>query len=91
MEDILKQENKLDIKSYSKLKIKYFRMLQDALSKEQYSLVKAISDLLIVIDKHEDGESYKLGDSEIEIELKNDLNSDFIPDLPEQITLSPSS
>ena len=91
MEDILKQENKLDIKSYSKLKIKYFRMLQDALSKGQYSLVKAISDLLIVIDKHEDGESYTLGDSEIEIELKNDLNSDFIPDLPEQITLSASS
>ena len=91
MEDRLNQENNMNIKSYSRLKVKYSRMLQDALSTGHYSLIKTISDLLIVIDKHEAREVYTLGDSELEIELKNDLSSDFIPDLPEQVTLSASS
>ena len=91
MEDRLKHENNLNINSYSELKIKYSRLLQDALSSQQYSLIKSISDLLSVIDKHEAGESYTIGDSEIELELKKDLESDFIPEIPEQITLSASS
>ena len=91
MEDRLKHEDNLEMKSYSKLKIKYSRMLQDALSNNQYSLIKSISDLLIVIDKHEAGETYSIGDSDIEAELKIDLESDFLPEVPEQITLSASS
>ena len=65
--------------------------MQEALSSGQYSLIKTISDLLSVIDKHEAGESYTIGDSEIELELKKDLESDFMPEGPEQITLSASS
>ena len=91
MEDRLKHKNNLDINSYSKLKIKYSRLMQEALSSGQYSLIKTISDLLSVIDKHETGESYTIGDSEIELELKKDLESDFMPEVPEQITLSASS
>ena len=91
MEDRLKHKNNLDINSYSKLKIKYSRLMQDALSSGQYSLIKTISDLLSIIDKHEASESYTIGDSEIELELKKDLESDFMPEVPEQITLSASS
>ena len=91
MDDRLKHENNIEMKSYSKLKIKYSRMLQDALSNNQYSLIKSISDLLIIIDKHEAGESYTIGESDLESELKNDLMDDFIPEVPEQITLSASA
>ena len=86
-------EDKIDLKinSYSKLKIKYSRMLQDALSNDQYSLIKEITDLLIIIDRHEAGEDYSIGNSELEIELKNDLEVEFVPDIPEQIILSASS
>ena len=91
MDDRLEHENNLEMNSYSKLKIKYSKMLQDALSNNQYSLIKKITDILIIIDKHEAGKTYSIGESELETELKKDLESDFLPEVPKQITLSASA
>ena len=35
-------------------------MMQDALSKSQYDIVKEIAEILTIIDQHENGESYSL-------------------------------
>ena len=91
LEDRLQHNNEINLDSYSDLKVKYFRMLQEAMHSGQYSQIKHISEILMAIDKHESGLQISLGESELEKELKKDLESDFIPDLPEQITLSASS
>ena len=41
--------------SRSTFKIKYSNMMQDALSKNQYHIVKEIAEILTIIDQHEKG------------------------------------
>ena len=81
----------LDMQSYSKLKIKYVKFLQNAILNEDYLLVKELSEILVNIDKIEKGENIILGKTKLELELENDLKNDFIPEVPEQIKLSASS
>ena len=77
--------------SRSTLKIKYSNMMQDALSKNQYHIVKEIAEILTIIDQHEKGEPYSLNNSELQEQLKNDLKADFVPEPPKQINLSASA
>ena len=77
--------------SRSVLKVKYSNMMQDALSKSQYDIVKEIAEILTIIDQHENGESYSLTNSELQQQLKRDLKPKFIPEPPKQISLSASA
>ena len=75
----------------SELKIKYSKMMQDALSENQYDIIKELADILMIIDKHQNKEKYNLGDSELHQQLKNDLKTTFTPEIPAQISLSASA
>ena len=77
--------------SRSTLKIKYSNMMQDALSKNQYHIVKEIAEILTIIDQHEKGEPYSLDNSEFQEQLKKDLKAEFVPEPPKQISLSASA
>ena len=83
------QENKQI--SRSELKIKYSKMMQDALSENQYAITKELADILMIIDKHENNESYVLDNSELHQQLKSDLKTTFTPEIPNQISLSASA
>ena len=83
------QENKQI--SRSELKIKYSKMMQDALSVNQYAIIKELADILMIIDKHENNENYVLDNSELHQQLKNDLKATFTPEIPNQISLSASA
>ena len=83
------QENKQILRS--ELKIKYSKMMQDALSENQYAIIKDLADILIIIDKYENNESYILDNSELHQQLKIDLKTNFTPEIPNQISLSASA
>ena len=83
------QENKQI--SRSELKIKYSKMMQDALSENQYAIIKELADILMIIDKHENNENYVLDNSELHQQLKSDLKATFTPEIPNQISLSASA
>ena len=75
----------------SELKIKYSKMMQDALSENQYDIIKELADILMIIDKHENNENYVLDNSELHQQLKSDLKTTFTPEIPNQISLSASA
>ena len=86
---IINQENEQILRS--ELKIKYSKMMQDALSENQYNIIKELADVLMIIDKHENNQSYVLNESELHQQLKNDLKTTFSPEIPTQISLSASA
>ena len=75
----------------SELKIKYSKMMQDALSENQYAIIKELANILSIIDKYENNENYVLDNSELHQQLKSDLKTTFTPDIPNQISLSASA
>ena len=75
----------------SELKIKYSKMMQDALSENQYAIIKELANILSIIDKYENNENYVLDNSELHQQLKSDLKTTFTPEIPNQISLSASA
>ncbi|MDB2350918.1 ATP-dependent helicase [Candidatus Marinimicrobia bacterium] len=75
----------------SELKIKYSKMMQDALSENQYAIIKELANILSIIDKYENNENYVLDNSELHQQLKSDLKTSFTPEIPNQISLSASA
>ena len=74
-----KTNSKVD-SSRSLLKVKYSNMMQDALSKNQYDIVKEIAEILTIIDQHENG-IILLTNSELQQQLKRDLKANSSPNL----------
>ncbi len=91
MENQTMIKSKTNLRTHSKLKIKYEQYIQKALSRESYDKVKEYGLALKAIHEHERGHIVPLGESDWEKELKVDLQQDFEPPVAERINLSASA
>ena len=91
VEDIIMKENLNNIEPISDLKIKYEQKLQQALSREDYSLVNNYSSALSKIKDFENGTPINLGDTDWEIELNKNLKKGFSPKISDKMIMSASA
>ncbi|MBA65490.1 MAG: hypothetical protein CMG55_06795 [Candidatus Marinimicrobia bacterium] len=92
MDDItISNSNSKSITKHTQLRVKYEQQLQRALSREEYQKVKDICKVLEILKVYESGKKIKLGNTNWEQQLKNELKNDIVQSKNEAIHLSASA